>query len=724
MEDEPNKKENPPEKNNEIKNIKEIKDIKDIKDEEKIEMKASLVTFDIIAKREFKLIEILKKFKNKLSEKNSSSLFLHPKEYIFQSEEYKGFFQYENNFPLVDNKKEFSLIYDCINFICYNKGDMPNTTASTYYIHTLKNIFSILNEKGTYIVLIDQFHLENFFPKLILALGGKSKIKFFINFYFIDVHNLLFLATIQKMSASDNPVNLNDTKVLVTDYFPNLNSKMIGSTKLGEINNYLKDQISKIQSYNLQCNLNYGRLNILHPGEYMQMRLKSSPLNNDISYIATVFDYSNNVDKTNKRTFAIAFGYQVSQELLFTKNFSFDMMFQQLNAGRLIILESAILNPLSIKELGFELNEEIQLMKPEGFNDEVVIKVWDDDNPKTLIYQDDNYCIRDNEDKKFILRQLLFIDDKKMENLVLSKIRIKFASKSKVNNPPKGVIYYPMETQTKLKNKGVVECIDELNIFGFYEKCIICMAFFMDLEKLPNNTIKIMDIGAGIGSLGFYFFKLFKGACEIDNIERNKTIYDFGTKYFGLRNYDTQGNRVNVFFEDADKCLEKIINYNEKNDKTYPKKYEHKIGFYDLIINDINDINPKEETTPPKSIFSDAFLQNVKKLLKSCGIYIVNIMSKNYKSFYDNFCQLEKHFPSIFSIPSQNELCSIFFCFKDKFDMENYEKKFQKNKEIIEKDVVVEFPIIKPILNEVVTRIIAMEEEEKKKLKENSQKFK
>ena len=720
MEKDSNKKENQENKDKETKK----NEIIDNKEEEKIELKANFVKFDILTKREFKLNEIFKKFKNKLSEPNSSSLFLHPKEYTFQSEEYKRFFQYEKIFPLKGNKKEFSVIYDCINFMCYNKDDMPKSTDGTYYIQTLNNIFSILNEKGTYIVLIDQFHLENFFPKLILSLGGKYQTKLFINFYFIDVHNLLFLVTIQKMSKSDNPINLNDTKVLVTDYFSNLNSKMIGSTKLEEINTYLKEKVSKIQSYNLQCNLNYGRLHILHPGEYMQMRLKSSPLNNDISYITTVYDYSANLDKSNKRTFAIAFGYQVSQELLFVKNFSFDMMFQQLNAARLIILESAILNPLSIKELGFELNEEIQLMKPEGFNEEVIIKVWDDENPKTLIFQEDNYLIRDNEDKKFVLRQLLFIDDKKMENMVLSKIRVKFASKSKINNPPKGVVYYPMETQTKLKNKGVIECIDELNIFGFYEKCIICMSFFMDLEKLPNSTIKIMDIGAGIGSLGFYFFKLFKESCEIDNIERNKTIYDFGAKYFGLRNYVTHENRINVFFEDAEKCLEKIINCNEKNDKTYPKKYEHKIEFYDLIINDINDINPKEETTPPKSLFSDQFLQNVKKLLKSCGIYIVNIMSRNYKSFYENFCQLNKYFPSIFSIPSQNELGSIFFCFKNKFDMENYEKKFQKNKEIIEKDIVVEFPIIKPILNEVMTRVIAMEEEEKKKLEENAEKFK
>ena len=57
--------------------------------------------------------------------------------------------------------------------------------------------------------------------------------------------------------------------------------------------------------------------------------------------------------------------------------------------------------------------------------------------------------------------------------------------------------------------------------------------------------------------------KYFDQHCHLDDSkfdenreETIKAIYDFGTKYFGLRNYDTQGNRVNVFFEDADKCLE------------------------------------------------------------------------------------------------------------------------------------------------------------------------
>ena len=86
-------------------------------------------------------------------------------------------------------------------------------------------------------------------------------------------------------------------------------------------------------------------------------------------------------------------------------------MCQQINAGRIIILESGILNPTGIKELAIELNDIIQFMKPAGNNEQVQIRVWEDQNQKILIYEDDKYLVRDNEDKAFTLRQLFIINN-------------------------------------------------------------------------------------------------------------------------------------------------------------------------------------------------------------------------------------------------------------------------------------------------------------------------
>ena len=50
------------------------------------------------------------------------------------------------------------------------------------------------------------------------------------------------------MSKSDKPIDLKEQKVLITDYFSHISSKMIGSVKLREINPYLTNQMSIIKS--------------------------------------------------------------------------------------------------------------------------------------------------------------------------------------------------------------------------------------------------------------------------------------------------------------------------------------------------------------------------------------------------------------------------------------------------------------------------------------------
>lgn len=110
---------------------------------------------------------------------------------------------------------------------------------------------------------------------------------------------------------------------------------------------------------------------------------------------------------------------------------------------------------------------------------------------------------------------------------------MKFISKSKLK---KNDINFPMETQDKFKNKGVIKCIDENIIAQFYSKVILCISFYLDLSMLPKNNIKILDIGAKLGIMSFYLYKFFRGNCEIDNVEKDREIFEIGEKYFGLKN--------------------------------------------------------------------------------------------------------------------------------------------------------------------------------------------
>ena len=686
---------------------------------EKEEFKKRFVSINDLAQKEQKITEIFRKFLKKLIE-IKPSLFLRPHNYQFKSTEYKPLFQYESTFPL-KVKQEFSFVYDCLNFICYQPKDEEDSKNSEKYTEKIKNIFSYVKEKGTLLLLIDEFHIENFFPNLILALGDDYKTKLFINFYFIDTRSFLFLVSIQKMANSETPVSIKDIKILITDFFTN--SKMIGSSPLGQMTEYLKEPLIKMKKYRLQNEINYSRIKTLHPGEFYEMRLKSSPLNSDISYIVTVHDSPIPENQKNKQCYAVSISYEITQDILFSKPLSLSRMCQQLKAARLIAIESAILNPCNIKDLAMELNSEVQLMKPEGFTDNIQMRLWEVQIPKQTILENEKYLIKDFEDKKNI-RQIYFMNNK---NVLQGQIRTKLASKTNISNPPKGVVYFPIETQEKFKNKNVIQCIDDSIIGGFYEQSILCTVFYMDLTKLPRNAIKIMDIGAGIGTLSFFFFKLFKGSCEIDNIEKNKELFEIGKKYFGFQNYDND-NKVHWFFEEAKNCIEKIANFNEKNinnnkvKKSNENKYGNKLNYYDLIFNEINEINPKEDTVPYKEFFDDSFLNNIKNLLKPLGIYTVNIMSKNYKSMHDCYLQLEKHFPAIYNIPSEGGLSIIYFCFKEKIEIAEYKQKFKTNKEIIEKNSIIDYSVVKMFFRNVLPKVQDMAEE-KKIIEENAKRF-
>ena len=152
------------------------------------------------------------------------------------------------------------------------------------------------------------------------------------------------------------------------------------------------------------------------------------------------------------------------------------------------------------------------------------------------------------------------------------------------------------------------------------------------------------------------------------------------------------------------------------------KKYGNKLNNFDLICNEIDEINQKESTVPSKEFFDDDFLENVKSLLKSYGIYIVNIKSSNYKSFFESYLQLEKHFSSIFTIPTEGGLCSIFFCFKEKIDIKEYQDKFIKNREIVEKNNFVDFSVVKHFARGILIKLEDMSEQ-RKKMEENAKRL-
>ena len=683
-----------------------------------------------LPKKDNKITDIFRKHKSKFS-KDNKALFIHPTGYLYETNEIEYFycFKYETNIPL-SQKNQYNFVYDCLNFICY-KDDLEfepkDYSEPAYnqqeYLEKITNLYSLLNDKGTLMILIDMYYIKNFFDILIKALGPGFNTKLFINFYFAEKQDYLFIITIQKMSIVDTPINLYETKVLITDFFSNIRSYVMCSKSIQEFPKFFGECLHRMEQYYFQTKVNCNLLKTLHPGKCFIMRIKSSPFTPGVDYIVTITDNSTNIDNKNKKTIALVILYEITQEAAYQSNISFDQTTQNLNVGRILTLQCAILNPKSQNEIAMELRDDIEMMKPDDYNEKVPIQRWEDNTVKYLVYEGDNYLIRDCDDKPDnFYRQLIYTTDDRLLNAVMAKIKVKFISKSKIKNKQNEFGYYPMETQDKFKNKGVIKCIDDNDIPGFYEKFIICMVFYLNLEEIQKNTIKIMDIGAGLGIMSFYFTKLFKGNCEVDNIEKNKWIYDIGIKYFGLKNYDKNGNRINWFIEDAQTCIDKMVNTHKNNEKI-DNKYENKIGYYDLIFNEVNDITPKDYCTPPPSFFEDKFLDNIKKLLKKNGIYVVGLKSREYKILYENYLQLVKHFPTRYLIPTETNLIYLVICFNVELNDDKYGEIFKRNKEIIFNNDVIDSTLVEPFYKEVISKIKQEEKSDIKTMEENSRKI-
>ena len=61
-------------------------------------------------------------------------------------------------------------------------------------------------------------------------------------------------------------------------------------------------------------------------------------------------------------------------------------------------------------------------------------------------------------------------------------------------------------------------------------------------------------------------------------------------------------------------------------------------------------------------------------------------------------------------------------CFKDKVEIAEYQQKFKINKEIIEKNNVIDFNVVKLFIKTVLTKVQDMADE-KKKYEENAKKY-
>jgi len=66
-------------------------------------------------------------------------------------------------------------------------------------------------------------------------------------------------------------------------------------------------------------------------------------------------------------------------------------------------------------------------------------------------------------------------------------------------------------------------------------------------------------------------------------------------------------------------------------------------------------------------------------MLKETGIYIINLLARNFKLYGNALSSLEKVFELIFLVENNEDLNKIHYCFKKKFDNKYYLANYQIN---------------------------------------------
>jgi len=267
----------------------------------------------------------------------------------------------------------------------------------------------------------------------------------------------------------------------------------------------------------------------------------------------------------------------------------------QTQSSRLILVKPNMFNTDNNDKLKEKIFNYLAMFRYEDcLIEKIPVFTIADPNKETYnIYQEDDFLIRDSIDSKSheVYRQLVF---KENQSEIQSEVKLRITTKNKLKEDGQ----HALTTINKYKDKGLLTCLDDNFICSFYIKCLLTGIAFLNTSKdFPGKKLRILILGSGIGSINFYFHKIFKDNVTIDSVEIDKRYKEIGEKYFGF----SANSNDSWHFEDA---REYIKRQSKECSKDATKKY-------DMIIIDINNLNRIDGISPPPDFFNSDNVNNI-----------------------------------------------------------------------------------------------------------------
>ena len=591
------------------------------------------------------IIELaLKNYDKKLEQSKENNLILKHKEILIKLPELASLFKEKESISDINENEKYDIIFDCLNYYHFINDKLQEVSKGTIDQNKLDKLYNKnLNEKGILLILCDYQYICQLCESFKKLLGEKYITKIFMKFYIISKLPFMGIFSIQKMFPVKEPINIENEKMIFYEI-----NKIEDKYSFSKPISFTFNQLTKSITYIYEIYQYQAYLYKLHPGTITPIKIREKLWSDNIDFTISVCDAKDEeLVKLNKCA-AIIISKNFANEFVTLTVEGNMSLCKQCQVSRLLLVRAAPFNFDPINLIKEKISNYVILFKFGSCVDKSIpIMLMNEENKDIKnVFVSDNLLIRDVQEKEMSLRQLIF---KSNPYQIQCEIKTILTSKSKMKNEKNN--YIPIKTLEKYSQKNLVQCFDDSFISMFYIQALLSALFFVDLKQFPQEKVKILVLGAGIGTINYYFDKILKGNVCIDAVELDKNVAEVGMEYFGLNNYKMEKNpNIKWHFKDAKEYIK------ERNVTDY----------YDLIIMDINNTNSIEGISPPPVFFESNIIDKIYNMLKPNGIYLIDLLARSYQNYKKAFNIIDSKFPHILYVDNNEDLNKIHLCFRTK----------------------------------------------------------
>ncbi|CAI9570366.1 unnamed protein product, partial [Staurois parvus] len=303
----------------------------------------------------------------------------------------------------------------------------------------------------------------------------------------------------------------------------------------------------------------------------------------------------------------------------------------------------------SMDSIQSELSAKVLELAPSGLADNQQIpflSAGGDIGTRTVQYRgrselSGEYVVEDARgDGTSYFRRLIFLNN---QNVVQSEARLLPSATQKGQKKKK-----KDKKKQQPADKGESQAsliIDKSFLCCEHHKVMISgLALLRNPGVLPDQHISVLVVGLGGGSLSLFIHDYFLGS-RVEAIEIDPSVLEVATSWFGF----SQDERMNVHLADG---LVHINNFADKDKAAY-----------DVVMFDVDSKDTSlGMSCPPPAFVEKGFLQNVHKLLKNDGIFILNLVCRDAVLKEQVMRVIHEVFPLIYAQKIEDEVNEILFC--------------------------------------------------------------